>query len=172
MKLFGAFLRGELQFSHKLTDQQINLLNCLTGLCFRCAQIRNLCFFTKNTGATWSINKIIPVSITLQQCSLQLISTVLQCALRKKGKCDETFWRIFTRGAHGVVSVLSICFMTEVVLLLAYSNFCCEYQRGTYSYGNSSNLKSIFVSYVSKHQIKVVYLKLYMKGIMMIQNHS
>ena len=26
------------------------------------------------------------------------------------------------RGAHGVVSVLSICFMTEVVLLLAYSN--------------------------------------------------
>ena len=73
--------------------------------------------------------KPVPVSITLQWCSLQLISTVLQCALRKKGKCDETFWRIFTRGAHGVVSVLSICFMTEVVLLLAYSNFCCEYYR-------------------------------------------
>ena len=71
--------------------------------------------------------KPVPVSITLQWCSLQLISTVLPCALRKKGKCDETFWRIFTRGAHGVVSVLSICFMTEVVLLLAYSNFCCEY---------------------------------------------
>ena len=127
--------------------------------------------FHKKYSCQRSINNIIPVSITLQ-CSLQLISTVLRCALRKKGKCDETFWRIFTRGAHGVVSVLSICFMTEVVLLLAYSNFCCEYQRGTYSYGNSSNLKSIFVSYVSKHQIKVVYLKLYMKGIMMIQNHS
>ena len=33
-------------------------------MCSKCAKIRNLClFFTKKSPATWSIDKIIPVSI-------------------------------------------------------------------------------------------------------------
>ena len=66
--------------------------------------------------------------------------------LEKKGKCDETFWRIFTRGAHGVVSVLSICFMTEVVLLLAYSNvvLLCMYEKKIHILGFLSNKLSLW----------------------------